>query len=232
MNGLAPKTSGSDGFEIPRARMVEHLRSHYKIADERVLEAMNRVPRHAFVPSALRAQAYKDNALPISSGQTISQPYIVARMTELLELKGRERVLEIGSGSGYQTAVLATIARKVFAVERLSVLHAEAKLKLLELGFRNISYRCDDGTNGWQSYAPFDAILVAAGGPNVPEPLVRQLEIGGRMVIPIGENQRAQMLVRVTRTAKGSEIENFGPCAFVPLIGNHGWEEGRMRDEG
>ena len=215
----------SDGFEIPRARMVEHLRNHYKIADERVLDAMNRVPRHEFVPSALRAQAYKDNALPIAAGQTISQPFIVARMTELLELKGRERVLEIGSGSGYQTAVLATVARKAFAVERLSALAAEAKAKLLRLGFRNISYRCDDGTNGWEVYAPFDAILVAAGGPTIPEPLVKQLEVGGRMVIPIGADQKTQMLVRVTRTEKGFETENFGPCAFVPLIGDHGWGE-------
>ncbi len=223
MNGLAPKANGSDGFEIPRARMVENLRSHYKIADERVLEAMNLVPRHAFVPDALKAQAYKDNALPISGGQTISQPFIVARMTELLELKGRERVLEIGSGSGYQTAILATVARKVFAVERLAGLHAEAKQKLMSLGYRNISYRCDDGTNGWEVYAPFDAMLVAAGGPTIPEPLVKQLEVGGRMVIPIGTDQKTQMLVRVTRTEKGFDTENFGPCAFVPLIGNHGW---------
>jgi protein-L-isoaspartate(D-aspartate) O-methyltransferase len=204
--------------------MVEHLRNHYKIADERVLQAMNTVPRHAFVPEALKAQAYKDNALPISGGQTISQPFIVARMTELLELKGRERVLEIGSGSGYQTAVLATVARKVFAVERLPVLAAEAKQKLIQLGFRNISYRCDDGTNGWEVYAPFDAILVAAGGPSIPEPLAMQLEVGGRMVIPIGNDQKSQVLVRVTRTEKGFETENFGPCAFVPLIGNHGWQ--------
>lgn len=203
--------------------MVEHLRNHYKIADERVLEAMNRVPRHAFVPHALQSQAYKDNALPISGGQTISQPFIVARMTELLESTGRERVLEIGSGSGYQTAVLATVARKVFAIERLAPLASEAKQKLMGLGYRNISYRCDDGTNGWEVYAPFDAILVAAGGPSIPEPLVRQLEVGGRMVIPIGADQKTQMLVRVTRTEKGFETENFGPCAFVPLIGTHGW---------
>jgi len=203
--------------------MVEHLRNHYKIADERVLEAMNRVPRHAFVPEALKAQAYKDNALPISSGQTISQPFIVARMTELLELKGRERVLEIGSGSGYQTAVLATLARKVFAVERIPSLHAEAKQKLMQLGYRNISYRCDDGTNGWEVYAPFDAILVAAGGPEIPQPLVDQLEVGGRMVIPIGQNQKSQTLVRVNRDEKGFRTENFGPCAFVPLIGDFGW---------
>jgi protein-L-isoaspartate(D-aspartate) O-methyltransferase len=224
MNSGTSRTIQSDGFEIPRARMVEHLRNHYKIRDERVLQAMNIVPRHAFVPEALKTQAYKDNALPISGGQTISQPFIVARMTELLELKGRERVLEIGSGSGYQTAILATVARKVFAVERLQVLAAEAKQKLIQLGFRNISYRCDDGTNGWEVYAPFDAILVAAGGPSIPEPLVKQLEIGGRMVIPIGSDQKSQVLVRVTRSEKGFETENFGPCAFVPLIGTHGWD--------
>ena len=214
----------SDGFEIPRARMVAHLRDHYKIADQSVLETMNRVPRHAFVPEALKAQAYKDNALPISSGQTISQPFIVARMTELLVLQGRERVLEIGSGSGYQTAVLASLARKVFAVERIPTLAAQAKDKLMRLGFRNISYRCEDGTTGWEVYAPFDAILVAAGGPDVPQPLVDQLEIGGRMVIPIGADQKSQMLVRVTRTEKGFTTENFGPCAFVPLIGSYGWD--------
>ena len=224
MNPGTSRTMQSDGFEIPRARMVEHLRSHYKIGDERVLQAMNTVPRHAFVPEALKAQAYKDNALPISGGQTISQPFIVARMTELLGLQGRERVLEIGSGSGYQTAILSIVARKVFAVERLAVLAAEAKQKLIQLGFRNISYRCDDGTNGWEVYAPFDAILVAAGGPSIPEPLAKQLEIGGRMVIPVGTDQKSQVLVRVTRTEKGFETENFGPCAFVPLIGSHGWD--------
>ncbi len=205
--------------------MVEHLRTHYKIADERVLEAMNRVPRHRFVPEAIWSQAYKDNALPIAAKQTISQPFIVARMSELLELKGRERVLEIGSGSGYQTAVLALLARKVYAIERLAPLAAEAKQKLMQMGYRNISYRTADGTEGWPVYAPFDAILVAAGGPEIPEPLVQQLEIGGRMVIPVGKEVKSQILVRVTRTAKGFDKENFGPCSFVPLIGQHGWKD-------
>jgi protein-L-isoaspartate(D-aspartate) O-methyltransferase len=203
--------------------MVEHLSEHYKIRDLRVLEAMGRVPRHAFVPEALRSQAYKDNALPIASGQTISQPFIVARMTELLELGGKERILEVGAGSGYQTAVLALLSKKVFAIERLPNLASEAKNKLLQLGFRNVSLRCDDGTNGWAFYAPFDVILVAAGGPDVPRPLLDQLEMGGRLVIPIGEDQKSQTLFRITRTEKGFESENFGPCAFVPLIGNHGW---------
>lgn len=205
--------------------MVEHLRTHYKIADERVLEAMNRVPRHRFVPEAIWSQAYKDNALPIAAKQTISQPFIVARMSELLELKGRERVLEIGSGSGYQTAVLALLARKVYAIERLAPLAAEAKQKLMQMGYRNISYRTADGTEGWPVYAPFDAILVAAGGPEIPEPLVQQLEIGGRMVIPVGKEVKSQILVRVTRTAKGFDKENCGPCSFVPLIGQHGWKD-------
>jgi protein-L-isoaspartate(D-aspartate) O-methyltransferase len=224
VNGTATKPNPADGFEIPRGRMVDYMRSHYKIADERVLSAMNQVPRHKFVPDALRAQAYKDNALPIAGGQTISQPFIVARMSELLELKGRERVLEIGSGSGYQSAVLALITRKVFAVERLAVLAGDAKTRLMTLGYRNISYKTADGTEGWEIYSPFDAMLVAAGGPEIPEPLVQQLEIGGRMVIPVGQDRRTQVLVRVTRTEKGYETENCGPCSFVPLIGQHGWK--------
>lgn len=220
----------SDGYEIARRKMVEHLRGHYGIRDERVLDAMDRVPRHLFVPEAIRSQAYKDNALPIAAGQTISQPYIVARMTELLGLKGPERVLEIGAGSGYQTAVLAVLAKRVFALERIALLEAEAKRKLLAMGFRNISMRCDDGTNGWPFYAPFDAILVAAGGPEVPEPLLRQLETGGRLVMPVGIDQRSQTLVRVTRTEDGFESQDFGPCAFVPLIGEHGWKVNGAND--
>lgn len=204
--------------------MTEQLRNTYKIADDRVLGAMNTVPRHLFVPSALQSQAYKDNALPLSVGQTISQPFIVARMTELLELTGRERVLEIGSGSGYQTAILALLARKVYAVERIDSIASDAKERLRNLGFRNISYRVGDGTLGWEIYSPFDAILVAAGGPEIPKPLVDQLAVGGRMVIPIGAEQKSQVLVRVTKNEKGYSKENCGPCAFVPLIGEHGWK--------
>lgn len=224
MNGIALRQNGLDGFEIARGRMVEQLRTQYKIADQRVLSAMNVVPRHMFVPSALQSQAYKDNALPLSVGQTISQPFIVARMTELLELTERQRVLEIGSGSGYQTAVLASLVRKVFAVERIASIATAAKERLISMGYRNISYRIGDGTVGWQIYSPFDAILVAAGGPEIPEPLVDQLEIGGRMVIPIGSEQKSQMLVRITKTEQGYTTENCGPCAFVPLIGEHGWK--------
>ena len=205
--------------------MTEQLRSTYKIADDRVLGAMNTVPRHLFVPSALQSQAYRDNALPLSVGQTISQPFIVARMTELLELTGRERVLEIGSGSGYQTAVLGLLARKVYAIERIESIALAAKERLRNLGYRNISYRVGDGTLGWEIYSPFDAMLVAAGGPEIPKPLVDQLAIGGRMVIPIGDEQKSQMLVRVTKKEKGYSTENCGPCAFVPLIGEHGWKQ-------
>lgn len=205
--------------------MVERLRDHYKIADRRVLDVMNTVPRHHFVPPALRSQAYKDNALPIAAGQTISQPFIVARMTELLELTGKERVLEIGAGSGYQSAILARLARKVYAVERIQGLATEALTKLRSLGINNVSIRNADGTNGWQVYAPFDAILVAAGGPDVPKPLLDQLEVGGKLVIPIGEDQKSQVLVRILMKENGFERQNHGPCTFVPLIGSHGWEK-------
>ena len=214
----------TDEMTMQRLRMVERLRDHYKIADERVLEAMARLPRHLFVPEAIKSQAYKDNALPISGGQTISQPFIVARMSELLELTGQEKVLEIGGGSGYQTAVLASLARKVFAIERLPGLADEANKRLQMLGFRNFTLKSSDGTVGWDAYMPYDAILVAAGGPVIPAPLVKQLKVGGKLVIPIGEKQRAQTLVVVTKTETGFVKKDFGPCAFVPLIGEHGWE--------
>lgn len=220
MNGTAKIT---DEMTMQRLRMIEKLRDHYKITDERVLDAMANLPRHLFVSEAIKTQAYKDNALPISSGQTISQPFIVARMTELLELKGQEKVLEIGAGSGYQTAILASLTRKVFAIERLPNLVDDAEQRLRSLGFRNFSLKTSDGTTGWDTYMPFDAILVAAGGPNIPEPLVKQLKVGGKLVVPIGEEKRKQNLIRVTRTETGFRTENFGPCAFVPLIGEHGW---------
>ena len=221
-------TAITDEMTMQRVRMAERLRDHYKIADERVLEAMVRLPRHLFVPEAIKSQAYNDNALPISGGQTISQPFIVARMTELLELSGKEKVLEIGAGSGYQTAVLASLARKIFAIERLANLADEANRRLQTLDVRNVTLKAGDGTFGWDAYMPFDAILVAAGGPEIPEPLVAQLKIGGKLVIPIGEEQRSQMLIRVTRTESGVRQENFGPCAFVPLIGEHGWNQRTM----
>ncbi len=222
MQGVA-QPNLTDRYTLPRRNMVERLRGHYGICDERVLDAMMHVHRHLFVPEAIESQAYKDNALPIASDQTISQPYIVARMTELLELDGTEKLLEIGAGSGYQTAILCELARKVFAIERIDGLARDAEQRLRHLGYRNFSLKSGDGTNGWDAYHPYDLMLVAAGGPGIPVPLVRQLKPGGRMVIPVGANQRSQELVRVTRTEKGYTQENFGPCSFVPLIGEHGW---------
>jgi protein-L-isoaspartate(D-aspartate) O-methyltransferase len=214
----------ADGFEILRGNMVKRLREHYKIQDERVLSAMNILPRHLFVSEAIKHQAYKDNALPIASNQTISQPFIVARMSELLELTPNSRILEIGAGSGYQTAVLASLAGKIFAIERIPNLAAEAQERIQKLGFHNVTLRCADGTNGWEVYAPFDGILVAAGSPDLPQPLLKQLKIGGNLVIPIGKDTKTQNLIRITRTANGFQTEDFGACSFVPLIGEHGWK--------
>ena len=219
----ASRPNLTDEMTMQRLRMVDKLRDEYHIADERVLEVMANLPRHLFVPEAIKSQAYRDNALPIAGGQTISQPYIVARMTSLLELTGSEKVLEIGAGSGYQTASLASLARKVFSIERLHTLAAESNQRLQTLGFRNFTLKAGDGTSGWDAYMPYDAILVAAGGPEIPEPLVKQLKVGGKLVIPVGEDRKSQMLIRVTRTETGSTVENFGPCAFVPLIGEFGW---------
>ena len=212
-----------DEFEIPRQRMTARLRDHYKIRDERILKAMEATPRHLFVPEALKMQAYKDNALPISSSQTISQPFIVARMSELLEIEPNAKILEIGAGSGYQTAILAKLARKIYAIERIENLARQAQKKLNLLDVRNVDLRCADGTNGLSSYAPYDGILVAAGSPQIPEPLIKQLKIGGRLIIPIGKDQKSQNLIRVTRTAENYQTEDFGACSFVPLIGEHGW---------
>lgn len=217
-----------DDMTIRREQMVAALADEFRICDPRVLAAMRQIPRHRFVPEALKAQAYRDGALPIASGQTISQPYIVARMTELLELDGTETVLEIGAGTGYQTAILATLAKKVFAIERLDSLAREASSRLAGLGFRNVTLKTADGSKGWSAYQPFDAILVAAGGPGVPAPLVAQLKVGGKLVIPVGETRENQRLIRVTRTESGTRTEDFGPCVFVPLIGDHGWKESQQ----
>ena len=206
--------------------MVERLREYYHIAEPKVLEAMSSVPRHFFIPEALRGRAYGDHALPIDFNQTISQPFIVARMTELLELEKQSRVLEIGAGSGYQTAVLARLAAQVFAIERIGELAREAQARLRELGIYHATVKAFDGTLGWNAYAPYDGILVAAGGPRVPEPLIKQLRTGGRLVIPIGETKESQRLVRAIKTESGHQIEEHGPCQFVPLIGQHGWTSG------
>jgi protein-L-isoaspartate(D-aspartate) O-methyltransferase len=212
-------------YSIPRDRMVARLREHYGIRDPKVLEAMRSVPRHFFVPEALQSRSYGDHALPISANQTISQPFIVARMTELLELDSNSRVLEIGAGSGYQTAVLAYIAAQVYAIERIGDLAREAQARIRQLEIYNATVKCFDGTLGWAANAPYDAILVAAGGPTVPDPLLAQLKMGGRLIVPVGESREAQRLIRVIKTESGYRDEDHGGCAFVPLIGQHGWQD-------
>ena len=194
------------------------------IRDVLVLAAIGEVARELFVPKRLRGHAYDDSPLPIGSGQTISQPYIVALMIEALALRGGEKVLEIGSGSGYAAAVLARIAREVFTVERIGKLAKTAAARLTAANFVNVHVRSADGTLGWEDEAPFDAILVSAGAPDVPKSLKRQLAVGGRMVIPVGSNQRAQELARVTRTAEVRfKQEAIAHVRFVPLIGQEGW---------
>jgi len=203
--------------------MVERLREHYGIRDPNVLDAMRRVPRHFFVTEVLRGRSYDDNALPIDFNQTISQPFIVARMTELLELDKKSRVLEIGAGSGYQTAVLAQLASQVYSIERIGELARQAQSRIRELGIHNATVKGFDGTLGWNAYGPYDGILVAAGGPRIPDPLIAQLKTGGRLVIPVGETRAAQKLFRVIKTEASHRVEEHGPCQFVPLIGQHGW---------
>ncbi len=208
-------------YQSQRSRMVDLLRSR-GIRDERVLKAMSEIPRHLFVPEALAAKAYGDHALPIGEMQTISQPYMVARMTELAEVNKDSTVLEIGAGSGYQTAVLSAVAGRVLAIERISDLARTAQRNIRQLGCYNATVKWFDGTIGWSDHAPYDAIVVAAGSPEVPEPLVTQLAVGGRLVIPIG-NEEHQILVRVIRTETDVVRENYEPCVFVKLIGRYGW---------
>lgn len=205
--------------------MIDRLRGHYGIRDEKVLEAMRIVPRHFFVTEALRGRAYDDNALPINFNQTISQPFIVARMSELLEVDKKSRVLEIGAGSGYQTAILSQLASQIYAIERIGELAREAQGRIRDLGIYNATVKAFDGTLGWNAHAPYDAVLVAAGGPKIPDPLIAQLGVGGRLVIPIGETRESQKLVRVIKTETSHKVEEYGPCQFVPLIGQHGWEK-------
>ena len=223
--GQQPSNKSQQDYAIPRERMVERLRDRYQIKDEKVLAAMRSVPRHFFVPEALQGRAYGDHALPISASQTISQPYIVARMTELLEINKDSRVLEIGAGSGYQTAVLSKVAGQVYSIERISDLARTAQTRIRELGIYNATVKCFDGTMGWAANAPYDGVLVAAGGPGIPKPLVAQLKPGGRLVVPVGPTRDSQRLVRVIKTETGSTEEDHGACAFVPLIGQHGWTD-------
>jgi protein-L-isoaspartate(D-aspartate) O-methyltransferase len=205
--------------------MVETQIEARGISDARVLRTMGVIPRHLFVDEGLIEQAYNDSPLPIGEHQTISQPYIVALMTQALELKGRERVLEIGTGCGYQTAVLASLADRVFSVERIASLAASARKILDKLNFYNVAIRVGDGSYGWREEAPFDAIITTAGAPEIPQYLVEQLAAGGRMVVPVG-GRDVQTLYKLTRSAENpQEIkkEDLGGCRFVSLIGESGW---------
>ena len=212
-------------IDFPKARlkMVEEQLTSRGIKDARLIAAMQKIPRHLFVEEALQSQAYTDHPLPIGEKQTISQPYMVALMTEALLLTGKEKVLEIGTGSGYQTAILAELSEKVFSVERIRSLAIRARKLLYELGYFNLEIKIFDGTFGWIEESPFDAIMVTAGSPDIPQPLIDQLSIGGRLVIPVGD-ALVQDLFRVTKTEEGVKKEDLGGCRFVKLIGKYGWE--------
>ena len=211
-------------FQKARDRMVETQLAGRGIRNHRVLEAMRRVPRHLFVEEALQEQAYSDYPLPIGEKQTISQPYIVALMSEVLELKGDEKILEIGTGSGYQAAILAELADRVFSVERFPPLAYRASQILKKRGYQNILIRVADGSLGWPEEAPFDGIMVTAGTPKIPQPLTDQLRVGGRLVLPVGD-RLSQELVLVERTPEGIRKTDFGGVRFVDLVGKWGWEE-------
>ena len=216
------------GFEAARRRMVERHLAARGIRDPLVLAAMGKVPRETFVAARQAAFAYDDGPVPIGEGQTISQPYVVARMTEALTLTRTDRVLEIGTGSGYSAAILAEIVGEVYTVERLPSLAERARQHLAELGYASVHVLCGDGTLGWPEHAPYDAIVVTAGGPKVPRALLDQLAVDGRLVMPVGTVSYDQRLVRVVRAAAEEyRREELDAVAFVPLIGAQGWPEGR-----
>lgn len=209
--------------KIAAERLVRKLREK-GITDERVLDAFRKVPRHDFVDGAMYAQAYDDNALPIGFGQTISQPSIVALMTQLLELKKDEKILEIGTGSGFQTAILSQFSRRVYTIERHRELGDAARKRLRAMGYANVVFKIGDGTSGWQQHAPFDKIIVTAGAPVVPRILSDQMAIGGTMLIPTGDRKRQELLI-YNKSADGLTCKSIADVVFVPLIGEHGWDE-------
>lgn len=217
----AGRVGAGDSYGGYRAQLVDTLQAK-GIRDLAVLKAIAQVPRHLFVPASVRHRAYEDSALPIGGGQTISQPWVQARYLEVLQLTGRERVLEVGTGSGYQTALLALLAETVFSIERLPELAATARTALAEAGIRNVTVLVGDGTLGWRPFAPFDAILVAAASPSVPEPLLEQLKPGGRLVIPIGDRDR-QSLHLLRRDGEMITTTILGDVRFVPLLGEFGF---------
>jgi len=215
-------------YHLARRKMVEQQLRARGIRDERVLEAMGKVPRHAFIEQALLHEAYSDHPLPIGEQQTISQPYIVALMTEALQLTGEENVLEIGTGSGYQTAILAELSYRVFTIERIRSLLTRSRQIIEALNYHNVRYKLGDGSLGWAEEGPFDAIIVTAGAPEIPQPLIDQLAVFGRLVIPVGESRGSQSLFRLVKTKNGSLTRsNLGGCRFVDLVGEHGWAQSR-----
>lgn len=211
------------GYRIPRERMVREQIAGRGVTDEAVLRAMGEVPRHLFVPGALAATAYDDRALPIGHGQTISQPYVVALMCCLLQPRPGLSVLEVGTGSGYQAAVLHALGLTVFTVERLRPLYLEARERFARLGLHSVRTLLSDGTLGWPDMGPFDRIIVAAGGPGIPEALTEQLADDGILVMPAGRRRGEQHLVRVTRRGRDFDVRDCGPVAFVDLVGSYGW---------
>lgn len=209
--------------QAARERMVKHQLAARGITNERVLEAMRKVPRHLFVPPERYIDAYSDHAMPIGEGQTISQPYMVALMTELLEPEPTHHVLEVGTGSGYQAAILAELVHEVVTIEREEILSQRAREVLAALGYQNIFYAVGDGTEGYPAYAPYDGIIVTAGAPFIPQPLVEQLAPGGRLVIPVGHQYEQVLTVAQKDEAGNLRLSEHGYCVFVPLIGKHGW---------
>ena len=214
----------SANYRDERTAMIQNQIARRGVHDARVLEAMQDIPRHLFVPEELESHAYDDNPLHIGEGQTISQPYMVAYMTELLELRPMDRVLEIGTGSGYQAAVLSLLALDVVTIERVPVLARRAQRRLEYLGYGNVRVVCGDGTRGLEDDAPFDAIMVTAGGPKVPPSLREQLRVGGRLICPVG-SRHTQRIIKIVHTDNGDSEEDSIQCIFVPLIGAEGWAD-------
>jgi protein-L-isoaspartate(D-aspartate) O-methyltransferase len=215
-------SSGSSDYEIARTRMVNEQMIRRGITNENVLKAMRVIPRHLFVDQAFLPRAYSDHSLPIGFDQTISQPYIVALMTSELDLSGNERVLEIGTGSGYQTSILAVIGCNIFTIERIPDLSKRANEIIKKLGFKNVFFKVGDGSIGWKEKSPFDRIIVTAGAPTVPDVLLDQLAVRGRIVIPVG-NKSSQQLLIITKNEKTIEKQFVTGCNFVPLVGELGW---------
>lgn len=211
-------------YRLARERMVTKQLTTRGIDDQAVLRVMSKIQRHLFMEEALLGEAYNDHPLPIGHKQTISQPYIVALMTEALGLTGKEKTLEIGTGSGYQTAILAELSEKVLTIERIRPLMEKARKLLYELGYTNILFKAFDGTLGWKEYEPYDTIMVTAGAPEIPKPLIEQLVDGGRMVIPIGD-RFSQKLIKIIKKKDSYKEEDLGGCRFVDLIGIHGWKK-------